>query len=118
MYASFSRADSGHHICSMNNETMEAKKHMNTQTEVLSIFDFLPFRPTKEQEKALYEIAEFTGQDNSEDFYILAGAAGTGKTSMLKAVVDYLEESETGMFFCPDLLRMDFTFVFSTRANP
>lgn len=79
---------------------MEAIETMNAQTEVLSIFDFLPFRPTKEQEKALYEIAEFTGQDNPEDFYILAGAAGTGKTSMLKAVVDYLEESETGMYLC------------------
>ncbi len=68
--------------------------------EVLSIFDYLPFTPTKEQEKALYEIAEFSGQDNDDDFYILSGAAGTGKTSMLKAVVDYLAETETGLYLC------------------
>jgi exodeoxyribonuclease-5 len=84
----------------MNNGTIEAMDYKNTQTETATIFDFLPFSPTREQSKALYEIAEFVDPDNTEDFYILAGAAGTGKTSMLKAVVDYLAELETGMYLC------------------
>jgi exodeoxyribonuclease-5 len=82
----------------MNDETMENQEM--TLVENKTIFDYLPFAPTMEQKKALYEISEFVDKENDSDFYILAGAAGTGKTSMLKAVVEYLVQEEFGLYLC------------------
>jgi exodeoxyribonuclease-5 len=82
----------------MKNETMENQEM--TLVESKTIFDYLPFAPTMEQKKALYEISEFVDESNTDNFYILSGAAGTGKTSILKAVVDYLVSEETGLYLC------------------
>ena len=58
-----------------------------------SILDFLHFsNPTKGQEKALIGIEQFLNVDNKEDFLILRGAAGTGKTSITSAVIEYLND--------------------------
>lgn len=61
-------------------------------TATSTIFDRLPFTPTTEQAKFLFEVEEFMESD--EDFFMLRGSAGTGKTSVAKAVVDYLTEQQ------------------------
>lgn len=69
---------------------MQAKPNTKrmTQATTATIFDLLPFSPTTEQAQFLYEVEEFVNSD--EDFFILRGSAGTGKTSVARAVVDYL----------------------------
>ncbi|GAB4042832.1 ATP-dependent DNA helicase [Spirosoma jeollabukense] len=65
-------------------------------TTTPTIFDLLPFAPTTEQAQFLFEIEEFMESD--EDFFMLRGSAGTGKTSIVKAVVDYLAEQQITCF--------------------
>ncbi len=67
-----------------------------TDTTTATIFDLLPFTPTTEQAKFLFEIEDF--MESAEDFFILRGSAGTGKTSIAKAVVDYLTERQIPCF--------------------
>ncbi|GAA4398228.1 ATP-binding domain-containing protein [Nibrella viscosa] len=59
-----------------------------------TIFDHLPFTATREQANALYQLEEFTAPDYTDDVFVLCGAAGTGKTSLVKAVVDHLEAQQ------------------------
>ncbi|MBO0932553.1 ATP-dependent DNA helicase [Fibrella aquatilis] len=65
-------------------------------TTTATIFDLLPFAPTTEQAQFLFEIEEFMESD--EDFFMLRGSAGTGKTSIAKAVVDHLTEQQIPCF--------------------
>lgn len=61
----------------------------------ISILDFLQFDcPTKEQKDALLAMAEFVKPENKDDFFILCGAAGTGKTSITTALVGYMNSRE------------------------
>jgi exodeoxyribonuclease V len=50
----------------------------------------LGFQPTKEQEAALAKINAFVDETSSDDFFILRGSAGTGKTSIVKAITEQL----------------------------
>lgn len=60
-----------------------------------SILNFLEFKsPTLEQENALLAMAEFVCKDNLQDFLILSGAAGTGKTSITTALINYLNAED------------------------
>lgn len=57
----------------------------------ISILDHLQFDcPTAEQKAALLAVSDFVKETNEEDFFILCGAAGTGKTSITTAVIGYL----------------------------
>lgn len=67
-----------------------------TNTATTTIFDRLPFTPTTEQAQFLFETEEF--MESHEDFFILRGSAGTGKTSVAKAVVDYLTDRQIPCF--------------------
>lgn len=59
--------------------------------ETYPIFHYLHFKnPTVEQENALNALEKFVEEDNPEDFFILCGAAGTGKTSITSALIGYL----------------------------
>lgn len=59
------------------------------------ILDFLLFHtPTTEQKTALEALAEFVKENNEDDFFILSGAAGTGKTSITSALIGYLNDNE------------------------
>ncbi len=59
-----------------------------------SILDFLHFaNPTKDQTDALLAIQSFLDEESNTDFFILRGAAGTGKTSIISAVVGFLNNS-------------------------
>ncbi|MFC5193765.1 ATP-dependent RecD-like DNA helicase [Bizionia hallyeonensis] len=57
----------------------------------ITILDHLQFDcPTSEQKTALNTMADFVKETNTDDFYILCGAAGTGKTSITTALIGYL----------------------------
>lgn len=60
-----------------------------TNTTMLS---FLPFSANAQQVTVLNVIEQFLS--NQDDFLVLKGAAGTGKTSIMKAVVDFLSSQE------------------------
>lgn len=63
--------------------------------ETKDILDFLHFsNPTEEQKIALTSMQEFVKIENQEDFLILCGAAGTGKTSITSALIGYLNSKE------------------------
>tara|TARA_B110000003_G_scaffold244653_1_gene253905 strand:- start:703 stop:2052 length:1350 start_codon:yes stop_codon:yes gene_type:complete len=60
----------------------------------ISILDYLQFDcPTLEQKMALLAMSKFVNFDNEDDFLILSGAAGTGKTSITTALIGYLNSS-------------------------
>jgi exodeoxyribonuclease-5 len=56
-----------------------------------NILRIFPYEPTKEQHAALVEIADFMGSQQ-ENILLLKGYAGTGKTSLLSALVKALNE--------------------------
>lgn len=57
----------------------------------ITILDHLQFDcPTQEQKEALLGMSSFVKKDNTNDFFILCGAAGTGKTSITTALIGYL----------------------------
>lgn len=57
----------------------------------ITILDHLHFDcPTSEQKNALLGMSSFIQSDNKDDFYILCGAAGTGKTSITSALIGYM----------------------------
>src|SRR5687767_775979 len=60
-----------------------------------SILDFLPFKdPTTEQVTVLKAMEEFIFPDNPDDFLVLCGSAGTGKTSITSALIGFLNQEE------------------------
>lgn len=61
----------------------------------ITILDHLHFNtPTTEQKNALLAMAEFSKKENRDDFMILCGAAGTGKTSIVSAFIAYLNQQD------------------------
>jgi exodeoxyribonuclease-5 len=57
----------------------------------ITILDHLQFDcPTSEQKSALLGMSDFIKESNKDDFFILCGAAGTGKTSITTALIGYL----------------------------
>lgn len=57
----------------------------------ITILDHLQFDcPTAQQRVALLAMSDFVSDTNKDDFYILCGAAGTGKTSITTALIGYL----------------------------
>jgi len=64
------------------------------------LLDFLPFPPTRGQAIALGMIETFLTSANTQDFFVLKGAAGTGKTSLVKAITEYLSSLEINYVLC------------------
>ena len=63
----------------------------------ITILDFLQFEtPTQEQKISLLAMADFVKSENEDDFFILCGAAGTGKTSITTALIGYMNNREIG----------------------
>lgn len=59
------------------------------------ILDYLHFHtPTIEQKTTLNALSTFVSSENTDDFFILSGAAGTGKTSITSALVGYLNNDK------------------------
>jgi exodeoxyribonuclease-5 len=65
---------------------------MTTETLVSSITAQFPFEPTAEQQEALQLLARFLLSKNSHEVFLLKGYAGTGKTSLISALIRYLDE--------------------------
>ena len=59
-----------------------------------SIFNSFVHQPTQCQAKALMMIEEFLEKPQSCKVFVLRGSAGTGKTSLMQAVVEYLKNLE------------------------
>jgi ATP-dependent exoDNAse (exonuclease V) alpha subunit len=59
-----------------------------------SIFDFVNIQPTDCQSKALFQLEEFLSRSGDCQAFVLRGSAGTGKTTMMKTVVEYLKATE------------------------
>jgi exodeoxyribonuclease-5 len=56
---------------------------------------YLPFEPNADQEYVLDDIASFIqNEDDKREILILKGAAGTGKTSIMKAVIEIAKYSK------------------------
>jgi len=71
---------------------------MTATTATTTIFDLLPFEATRQQAHTLYLLEEFVSPDCVADAFILRGAAGTGKTSLMKALVDFLHQQQTPFY--------------------
>ena len=57
----------------------------------ITILDHLQFDcPTAQQRVALLAMSAFVKETNKDDFYIMCGAAGTGKTSITTALIGHL----------------------------
>lgn len=57
----------------------------------ITILDHLQFDcPTAQQRVALLAMSDFVKETNKDDFYIMCGAAGTGKTSITTALIGHL----------------------------
>ena len=50
------------------------------------------YKPTLEQEKAIKKLAEFLFSPKNEGIFLLKGYAGTGKTSLVGALVKTLDQ--------------------------
>lgn len=62
-------------------------------TNAITIIDHLYFAtPTNEQKSSLLALSDFCKTENADDFMILCGAAGTGKTSIVSAFIGYLNQ--------------------------
>ncbi|GAB3691674.1 AAA family ATPase [Spirosoma flavus] len=84
-------------------------------TDTITIFNHLPFTATREQAHALYLLEEFVNAESSADAFVLQGAAGTGKTSLVKALVEHLESSDIRYYLAAPTGRA--TKVLSKKTN-
>jgi exodeoxyribonuclease-5 len=61
----------------------------------MSILSHLHFsHPTQQQKDVLLAMEEFVDEEIADDFFILCGAAGTGKTSITAALIGLLNEQD------------------------
>ena len=49
-----------------------------------------PFSPTIKQNIALQQLSDFIFSKTTNDLYVLKGYAGTGKTTIIGAIVSYM----------------------------
>lgn len=61
-----------------------------------SIATFFPFEPTSEQIEALDKLAFFMLNATEQQVFLLKGYAGTGKTSLISALIRYLDDKGVG----------------------
>ena len=62
-----------------------------------ALVKLLGFAPTPEQEDALQALSQYLSEDTDGEVFILKGAAGTGKTSLVRALVSYYRQTDTAM---------------------
>ena len=53
-----------------------------------------PFNPTLKQDIFLQKIAEFVISNNKDELFVLKGYAGTGKTTIISTLVNYLQKAD------------------------
>lgn len=60
------------------------------------IAHFFPFEPTPEQHEALQRLSVFMLTGTDQQVFLLKGYAGTGKTSLISALIRYLDARSVG----------------------
>ncbi len=65
---------------------------MDAKSLFLALEKHLPFEPTSDQAKVMELLSVFISKKNLQTIFMLKGYAGTGKTTMVKALVKALEE--------------------------
>lgn len=60
------------------------------------IAGFFPFEPTSEQLEALNRLAVYMLSGSDQQLFLLKGYAGTGKTSLISALIRYLDARKVG----------------------
>ncbi len=58
------------------------------------ITEYLQFEPTEDQKSLISKLAKFIAEYEKNDVFIIKGYAGTGKTTILSAVVKLLENND------------------------
>jgi exodeoxyribonuclease V len=69
---------------------------MTPQQLSADITSFFPFEPTLEQREALDLLALYMLSGSDHQVFLLKGYAGTGKTSLISALIRYLDERSVG----------------------
>lgn len=64
------------------------------QTATTELVKYLPFTPSAEQVKALSLMEEFVSRNSTSNVFILKGQAGTGKTSLIPSLIQYLQTQQ------------------------
>ena len=64
---------------------------MQSITIATQIYEKLSVQPTKNQKKIIESFSNYLSEDNSSTFFILNGYAGTGKTTLIAAIVSALK---------------------------
>lgn len=87
------------------------KMNITTNNEMLiktqkTVLEFLHFEnPTQEQVDVLNAIETFVQSENEMDFMVVCGSAGTGKSSIMNAVVNYLHQQKIKVQICAPTAR-------------
>ena len=63
---------------------------MNSSEFYYLIKQQFPFQPTSKQDVVLRQLSEFILEGSKDDLYVLKGYAGTGKTTIVGAIVNNL----------------------------
>lgn len=69
---------------------------MNLKQLSADISSFFPFPPTDDQKLALEKLALFMLSSTEQQVFLLKGYAGTGKTSLISALIRYLDGQRVG----------------------
>ena len=59
--------------------------------------DFFPFEPTPSQAQAIEQLTLFTAGTGSQQLYVLKGYAGTGKTTLISAYIEWLKSMQVSV---------------------
>lgn len=70
---------------------------MNQKQLSKDIAAFFPFLPTDDQITALDKLAAFMLSSTEQQVFLLKGYAGTGKTSLISALIRFLDEKKVGI---------------------
>ncbi|MDD3907879.1 MAG: AAA family ATPase [Bacteroidales bacterium] len=69
---------------------------MNQEHLTAEISSYFPFQPTPEQAVALEKLSFFMLTADEQQVFLLKGYAGTGKTTLISALIRYLDEHQVG----------------------
>ena len=65
------------------------------KVEILDqLLDGFSFKPTKDQSHLLGGLSDFLDSRNQEQLYVVKGYAGTGKTTLVKSIVHFLDHDD------------------------
>lgn len=78
----------------LKNSTSQFKKIMTSALFYKTLRDNFPFDPTLKQDIFFQKIADFVLKKENDEIFILKGYAGTGKTTIISTLVNYLKNAD------------------------